>query len=161
MCGVLVLQLSIALNCIVLIIVSLITESPKMDWSTYTPSMLKKPVSTPLQSLENKGEILKCQNPIFFNHFYIFFLDGTPRKKSKCKGLSTRLEEWAKDKTKFVTAQEKAFLEKHQVVMDQMKEKHELEISNQKKEFQMRMKFLEEEHQLKMKILEKQYNAEK
>ncbi|CAG9759613.1 unnamed protein product [Ceutorhynchus assimilis] len=69
------------------------SKSSTNDWATYTPAMLKKPLSAPLQSLENK--------------------DITPKKKSQCRQLSARLEDWAKRKSNYTGVQEKVYEKKH------------------------------------------------
>ncbi|KAI4457563.1 hypothetical protein MML48_7g00015983 [Holotrichia oblita] len=115
-----------------------------VNWSKYTPDMMRTPKSTPLKRKlpqipkEKKGDMLKHQHP------------------KKSQGLNTKLETWALAKSELAALQKECFLEKHRQDLEHLADQHKLKQQLQIEEFELRKKIMLEEHAKKLELLELQ-----
>ncbi|KAK9693290.1 hypothetical protein QE152_g34326 [Popillia japonica] len=115
-------------------------SSDELNWSKYTPDMLRTPKPTALKSvLPPKGNQKNT--------------DSCRRQQKQC-GLTTKLQKWASEKAEFASMQKNCLLEEHRLKLCHLQEQHTLQQELQKQEFQFRQKLLLEEHNKKMELLQ-------
>ncbi|XP_063901376.1 uncharacterized protein LOC135120989 [Zophobas morio] len=115
------------------------TQENELDWSQYTPRMLKKLPSKPLQ-VSKKGKIRVGGN--ITNYKWCQLAD---EKRNNSVFKKKLLEEDHKQKQEI-----------HAIMKNQLQEEHEQKLRHREEEHCVKLKLIQEEHALRMTLLKQQ-----